>query len=72
MSKIGEDAVGCDFCERTSANHGWVIYECDECGADCCSEHSSGPFVPFGLIYCDPGVESGYTGCAPPEDEEAA
>lgn len=67
---LPNDTVGCDFCERSSLDYGRTIYECDECGADCCSEHSAGPFEPFGVIYCDPGVESGHRGCAPPDEEE--
>ena len=66
---LPNDVVGCDFCENTSATPGRIIYECDECGADCCDLCSDGPFEPFGVVYCQPNAASGREGCAP-EDWE--
>jgi hypothetical protein len=62
---IGTNHLGCDFCEHTSKEEGRVIYQCDSCNADCCSDCSDNDPADSMRVLCSPDPSSGYRGCAP-------
>jgi hypothetical protein len=65
MSVLPNNVVGCDFCEHTSKDWGRIIYECEECGADCCSSCSASDPEDCCRVLCAPDPSSGRAGCAP-------
>lgn len=65
--------TSCDFCDATDRDGLRALYECDECRADCCSdhcEHDTSATEP--LLLCNPHPESGHTGCYKPPVAEVA
>lgn len=54
MTSPSSDVVKCSFCEHTSKDQGRVIYGCEGCGADVCSDCSDNDERDENRILCNP------------------